>query len=231
MFNIIMSMTKEGSSDGSQFISPSKTSRDSLISTLYRMHRTRWRILDPYRRLKNALKKLQEDYLKSKEANAIMRYVKLGQSVREVAMLEKQHWKLLNVPAQGATEEPNCYVLRIVELLEDSNTQLPPTRGIGALLQSTMGKPSESNVDTALYDSIKSRKGDDLVKDCENLYSQLYRLIKKYLGLRRLIKDLHDKYEATRMFPIVPRYGMLKNMIKATLRAPEFADICHEQTE
>ena len=37
-----------------------------------------------FRRLKNSLKQLQEDYLKSKEANPIMRYMKLSASVREV---------------------------------------------------------------------------------------------------------------------------------------------------
>ncbi|UMM27403.1 hypothetical protein L5515_010706 [Caenorhabditis briggsae] len=231
MLNILMSMTKEGASDGPQFVAPAKTSRDTLITTAYRLHRTRWRILEPYRRIKNSLKKLQEDYLKSKEANALMRYVKLGQSVREVAMLEKQYWKLLNIPAQDPTEDANCYVVKIIELLEETPTQLPPTRGIGALLQSTIGKPAESNVDTALYDSLKARKSEDLVKECEALYAQLYRLTKKYLGLRRLIKELTDKYDSSRMFPIVPRYAMLKKMIKATLRAPEFAEICHEQTE
>ncbi|EPB65976.1 hypothetical protein ANCCEY_14936 [Ancylostoma ceylanicum] len=36
-------------------------------------------------KLKNALKQLQEDYLKSKDANPIMRYMKLQQSVRDVS--------------------------------------------------------------------------------------------------------------------------------------------------
>lgn len=40
-----------------------------------------------FRKLKNGLKQLQEDYLKSKSMNPIMRYMKLQQSVREVSSL------------------------------------------------------------------------------------------------------------------------------------------------
>ncbi|ETN79882.1 hypothetical protein NECAME_09537 [Necator americanus] len=143
-------------------------------------------------KLKNALKQLQDDYLKSKDSNPIM---------------------------------------RIIHLLEETSS-VPPSGGISALLSSTMmGRSVETRVDQSLYDSIKSRKTEELQKDCENMYAQLYKLIKKYQGLRRIIKELHDKYDASRMYPIVPRYPILKKMIKSALRAPEFADICHEQTE
>ncbi|KIH68254.1 hypothetical protein ANCDUO_01411 [Ancylostoma duodenale] len=114
MFNILLSMAKEGTSDCPQFTTPGRkffstsvfygvtstvmiwikvttkerrfpgSSRDNLINTVYKLHRTRLRILEPYRKLKNALKQLQEDYLKSKDANPIMRYMKLQQSVRDI---------------------------------------------------------------------------------------------------------------------------------------------------
>ncbi|PAV70419.1 hypothetical protein WR25_06450 [Diploscapter pachys] len=233
MFNILLSMAKEGgSSDLPTFATPGRTSRDNLINTVYKLHRTRLRILDPYRRLKNSLKQLQDDYLKSKEANPIMRYMKLSASVREVAIIEKQYWKYLAIPAQEGSEDPNSYVVRVIQLLEDNSSASVPSTGIGALLSSTMiGKATSSQVDQALYDSIKCRKTEELQRDCEAMYSQLYKLIRKYHGLRRLIKDLHDKYDETRLYPIVPRYPILKKIIKSTLRAPEFADICHEQTE
>ncbi|KJH48515.1 hypothetical protein DICVIV_05365 [Dictyocaulus viviparus] len=184
-----------------------------------------------FRKLKNALKQLQEDYLKSKDSNPIMRYMKLQQSVRDVIMVEKQYWKQIDLPSQDATEETNEYVARIVQQLEQMEPR-PPTQGIGALLSSTvMGRNIETRVDQVLYDSIKSRKTEELQKDCENMYAQLYKLIRKYQGLRRIIKDLCEKYNASRLYPIIPRYSMLKKMIKTVLRAPEFADICHEQLE
>lgn len=58
-----------------------------LKPIIFQMPSNYMKLKNYFRRLKNALKKLQEDYLKSKEANALMRYVKLGQSVREVRLL------------------------------------------------------------------------------------------------------------------------------------------------
>ncbi|VDL63670.1 unnamed protein product [Nippostrongylus brasiliensis] len=232
MFNILLSMAKEGSSECPQFTTPGRSSRDNLINTVYKLHRTRLRILEPYRKLKNALKQLQEDYLKSKSMNPIMRYMKLQQSVREVVIIEKQYWKLLDIPNQDGSEDSNEYVVRIIQLLEVTSPCPPSGGGIGALLSSTMmGRTVETRVDQSLYDSIKSRKTEELQKDCEMMYQQLYKLIRKYQGLRKIIKYLHDKYDASRLYPIVPRYPILKKMIKTVLRAPEFADICHEQTE
>ncbi|KAK5965934.1 hypothetical protein GCK32_004791 [Trichostrongylus colubriformis] len=232
MFNILLSMAKEGSSDCPQFTTPGRSSRDNLINTVYKLHRTRLRILEPYRKLKNALKQLQDDYLKSKGMNPIVRYMRLQQSVREVVVMEKQYWKLLDLPNQEGSEDSNEYVVRIIHLLEETSPCPPSGGGIGALLSSTMmGRTMETRVDQSLYDSIKSRKTEELQKDCENMYVQLYKLIRKYQGLRKIVKDLHDKYDASRLYPIVPRYPILKKMIKGVLRAPEFADICHEQTE
>ncbi|CAI4228343.1 unnamed protein product [Auanema sp. JU1783] len=232
MFNILLSMAKDGSSDVPTFVTPGRSSRDNMINTVYKLHRTRGRILEPYRRLKNGLKKLQDDYLKGKDDNPILRYMKLQQSVREVVMLEKQYWKLLDIPLQDGGEESNEYVVKVIQLLEDSNSAAVPATGIGALLSSTMmGRVTETKLDQSLYDSIKARKTDELTKDCEMMYSSLYKLIKKYLGLRRIVKELSNRYDTTRIYPIVPRYAMLKKMIKSALRSSEFADICHEQTE
>ncbi|KAK6055122.1 hypothetical protein COOONC_07374 [Cooperia oncophora] len=86
MFNILLSMAKEGSSDCPQFTTPGRSGRDNLINTVYKLHRTRLRILEPYRKLKNALKQLQDEYLKSKGTNPIMRYMRLQQSVRDVRL-------------------------------------------------------------------------------------------------------------------------------------------------
>ncbi|KAJ1349220.1 hypothetical protein KIN20_004693 [Parelaphostrongylus tenuis] len=253
---------------------PQGSGRDNLINTVYKLLRTRQRILEPYRTLKNALKQLQEDYLKSKDANPITRYMKLQQSVRDVIIIEKQYWKLLDIPKQDGNEEPNDYVVsRSLEAillskgiddmmssiitpttmghqrmtmwnkvisseltlgsLNCSKKTIPPpsTAGIGALLSATIGRNVDTRLDQSLYDSIKGRKTEELQKDCENSYAQLYKLIKKYQGLRKIVKDLSDKYDASRFYPIIPRYPILKKMIKSVLRAPEFADICHEQFE
>lgn len=60
------------------------SSRDGLITTVYKLRRTHVRILEPYRRLKNALKKMQDEYLQSKENNLVARYSKFDHMIREV---------------------------------------------------------------------------------------------------------------------------------------------------
>lgn len=61
------------------------SSRDQLISTVYKQHRARHRMLEPYRRLKNALKKLQDEYLESKEhKNLLTRYTQMQHMIHEV---------------------------------------------------------------------------------------------------------------------------------------------------
>lgn len=72
---------------------------------------------------------------------------------------------------------------------------------------------------------------DGLRKECDQLYRELYKLIRKYQNLRSTLQDLADAYQDSRFFPILPRYYLLKNMIKRVLRAPAFAEICHEASE
>ena len=72
-------------------------------------------------------------------------------------ILEKQYWKLLEVPAQDPGEENADYVARVVELLE--GTPNPQPSGIGALLGAVAIK-SESRLDGTLYDAIRSEFSD-----------------------------------------------------------------------
>jgi len=79
-------------------------------------------MLEPYRRLKNALKKMQDEYLESKEHNLFMRYSQMQQMIHEVVLLENQYWQLLDIPQQEISETPNAYVLRfkLLKLLEQN---------------------------------------------------------------------------------------------------------------
>lgn len=61
------------------------SSREELISTVYKQYRIRARLLEPYRRLKNALKKMQDDYAESKEHNMFLRYSHMQHMVHEVS--------------------------------------------------------------------------------------------------------------------------------------------------
>lgn len=95
------------------------------------------------------------------------------------------------------------------------------------------------------------------------LINDLYRLLKKYLGLRHLIRVLkvsrvsgapggdiltvlliliricifscvrlcareQEEYGSSKMYPIFPRYTMLKDMIKGIMHDPDYMEVCHE---
>ena len=39
-----------------------------------------------------------------------------------------------------------------------------------------------------------------------------------------------DDYADSKMYPMIPRYFMLKDMIRDVMRDPAFVEICHEAT-
>lgn len=84
--------------------------------------------------------------------------------------------------------------------------------------------------------------------------NDLYRLLKKYTGLRNLIRELkvitsyyffflediivryitlflfyfQSDYVSSKVYPIFPRYTMLKDMIKDIMHDPDYMEVCHE---
>uniref|UniRef100_A0AC34QTK9 Uncharacterized protein n=1 Tax=Panagrolaimus sp. JU765 TaxID=591449 RepID=A0AC34QTK9_9BILA len=232
MFNVLFSLAKDNSSTTGPLITSGSSSRDNLIQTVYKQYRTRAKILEPYRRLKNALKTMQDEYLQSKDNNVFMRYSRMQHMIHEVIRLEKQYWQLLDLPAQEISESPNSYVQKIMDLLDEKGGQQPPkTGGIASLLGATMMNVAEKTKDQNLYEQIRGKSTDELRKECDRLYAELYKLIKKYLGLRKVVQELTESFQETRFYPIVPRYPLLKTMIKRVLRAPAFSEICHEANE
>uniref|UniRef100_A0A915AWE1 Uncharacterized protein n=1 Tax=Parascaris univalens TaxID=6257 RepID=A0A915AWE1_PARUN len=227
MFNVLLSLTKDGSAQ-SVCASPENSSRDHLINTVYKQYRLRQRVLEPYRRIKNALKKLQEEYAQSKESNLFARYMRMQHMIYEVTILEKQYWQLLDIPGPGASEPATDYVMRVMEILDDAKAT-PQRSGISGLLSATFSV--DKTRDATLYESIKKMSTNELRKECDRMYMDLYKLIRKYLSLRKIVKDLYSEYRASRFLPMVPRYALLKAMIKNILRAPAFAEVCHEVTE
>uniref|UniRef100_A0A183E7E3 HDAC_interact domain-containing protein n=1 Tax=Gongylonema pulchrum TaxID=637853 RepID=A0A183E7E3_9BILA len=64
--------------------------------------------------------------------------------------------------------------------------------------------------------------------ECDRMHVDLYRLLRKYLKLREMLKELKSNFDSSRFFPIIPRYSLLKSMIKNVIREPTFAEIYHE---
>ncbi|KAI6221838.1 hypothetical protein M3Y99_01530400 [Aphelenchoides fujianensis] len=231
MFNVLFSLAKDQHAVGTPISSPASSSREGLITTVYKQYRTRARLLEPYRRLKNALKKMQDDYLESKERNVFVRYGHMQAMVHEVVLLEKQYWSLIDLPAQDISETPNCYVLRIIGMLDERGSMQPiKTGGIASLLASSINI-AEKSKDQNLYETIRSKSTEQLRRECDLLFTELFKLIRKYQNLRVCVQELTVSYQHSRFLPIVPRFVLLKAMIKRVLRAPAFAEICHEANE
>uniref|UniRef100_A0AC35FLD9 Uncharacterized protein n=1 Tax=Panagrolaimus sp. PS1159 TaxID=55785 RepID=A0AC35FLD9_9BILA len=233
MFNVLFSLAKDNNASSTPIASPGSSNRENLITTVYKQHRTRAKILEPYRRLKNALKNMQDEYLQSKDNNVFLRYNNMKHMIHEVILLEKQYWQLVDIPPQEVSESPNTYVLKIINLLDEKGGQPPAIKsgGIAALLGAQMINVTDRTKDQNLHEQIRTKSTDELRKECDRLYVELYKLIRKYLGLRRVVQDLTESFQDTRFYPIVPRYPLLKTMIKRVLRAPAFAEVCHEVNE
>jgi len=43
-----------------------------------------------------------------------------------------------------------------------------------------------------------------------------------------LVFPLQEEYGSSKMYPIFPRYTMLKDMIKGIMHDPDYMEVCHE---
>uniref|UniRef100_A0A0R3S190 NR LBD domain-containing protein n=1 Tax=Elaeophora elaphi TaxID=1147741 RepID=A0A0R3S190_9BILA len=200
--------------------------RKNLLNIVYKQHCTKQRVNESYRKLKNAFKKLHDDYLHIKGRNIFTKYMQMQQMICEVIILEKQYWQLINVPTPEPSEAVKDYVTRVMELV--NVTQLGQIRrsGIATLLGVTTIADGAS--ETIMLATKRSLSSSDLRNECDRMYITLYRLLRKYLKLREMLKELSSSFHFSRFLPIIPRYNLLKSMIKNVIREPTFAEIYHE---
>ncbi|RCN28941.1 hypothetical protein ANCCAN_25312 [Ancylostoma caninum] len=66
-----------------------------------------------------------------------MRYMKLQQSVRDVVIMEKQYWKLLDLPSQDGAEDSNDYVVRF-EFIQFGDKTWKITNALSYLQKATL---------------------------------------------------------------------------------------------
>ncbi|KAM3725150.1 Stellatatriene synthase [Dirofilaria immitis] len=223
MFSILLSLAKGGTHQ-----SPIHTSlqRKNLVDIVYKQYCTKQRVNESYRKLKNAFKKLHDDYLRIKGRNIFSKYIQMQQIIYEVIILDKQYWQLINVPEPKLSEAANDYVLRVMKLVNITQLGVPRRPGIAALLGVTT--IVENATETVIFETIRSLSTDDLQDECNRMYVTLYRLLRKYLKLREMLRELNSDFHSSRFLPIIPRYNLLKSMIKNVIREPTFPEIYHE---
>uniref|UniRef100_A0A915K6X9 Uncharacterized protein n=1 Tax=Romanomermis culicivorax TaxID=13658 RepID=A0A915K6X9_ROMCU len=157
--------------------------------------------------------------------------------VKEIVALEKQYWILIDVPKQEPSESQMDFIVRILNCLDQrlqaaSNTgaQQAKMTGIASLFAGST-QLSDRSKDALLLEQVKSKSTDELRKENTALQNEFYKLLRKYCGLKALATQMRIDFESTRLYPIIPRYSMLKHMIKSALRSPTFMEVCHEQDD
>lgn len=77
-------------------------------------------------------------------------------------------------------------------------------------------------------DRLETLTSLQIEQENTQLTNDLYRLLKKYAGLRNIIRNLKDSFMNSKLYPIFPRYTILKEMIKTAMRDPNYMEVCHE---
>lgn len=194
--------------------------REGAVQTSERVFMAQQKVTNSYNTVKNALIQLHERYEASKtENNMLQRYQLFKKMVKEVISLDTQYWVLLELPRQEKQEQVNAYVLRACATLEKASESR------------TQDASARAAAEEALRDR-KQRLDGMSVQEIEDENSQsindLYRLLKKYGNLRSIVHSLQVAYTDSKVYPFVPRYSMLKDMIKCVLREPGYMEVCHE---
>lgn len=197
--------------------------REGTIQTNERVRTVTTKIGESYNTVKSSLTTLHERYDASKaERNVLRRYQLLKNMIKDVIQLDTQYWVLLDVPRQEKQEQVTTYVLRACAALEKAAETREPGKSPAQKQAEEDAKERERK---ARFEGLSVQEVED-----ENiqLINDLYRLLKKYSNLRNIIHLLNMAYRDSKSYPIIPRYTMLKEMVKDVFRDPDYMEVCHE---
>ncbi|SPP87755.1 Hypothetical predicted protein [Drosophila guanche] len=229
---------------------PSGMTRDEVIETNERLRSLRLRLEESYETAKKALINLMNKYGDSKsQRNMFQRYPMLKLMIKEVIRLETQYWTLVDIPRQEKQETVPSYVMRACSIMEK-------TQKSGEGVKTSAKLADEAAERRERMERLEHMTTAQIELENTQLINDLYRLLKKYLGLRHLIRVLkvgetetvrprvggnfplyltvcfcvtkQEEYGSSKMYPIFPRYTMLKDMIKGIMHDPDYMEVCHE---
>ncbi|XP_042221497.1 uncharacterized protein LOC121865989 isoform X2 [Homarus americanus] len=199
--------------------------RDDAIATNHRLRAVRNRLEEAYETARSALLTLHTQYNHSKTTwNVFARYSLLKAMIKEVVRLETEYWQLLDVPRQDKQEPVLAYVLRACTIVEKSQRSQEQAEKSHRADQEEERKRENSQ-------RLNGMTTSQVLEENTCLTNELFRYLRKYSSLRTLMRELKDDYVESKMYPIVPRYFMLKDMIRDVMRDPAFVEICQEVTQ
>ncbi|XP_046393957.1 uncharacterized protein LOC124161611 [Ischnura elegans] len=211
---IVQDVKDEGTSSG--------LTKEEVIETNERLRAVRIRLEESYDTAKQALIILQGKYTDSKSVrNVFQRYAMLKAMIKEVIRLETQYWTLVDIPKQEKQETVPAFVLRACSIME--NTQ---KSGEGVKTSAKIAEEEEKRRER--LDRLGDMTTAQIEAENTQMTNGLYRLLKKYSGLRNLIRELKSEYVNSKVYPIFPRYTILKDMIKDIMHDPDYMEVRHE---
>ncbi|KAL5285058.1 hypothetical protein ACFFRR_007037 [Megaselia abdita] len=200
----------------------SGASREEVIEINERLRSLRIRLEESYDTAKKSLVILMNKYSDSKSnRNVFSRYQMLKIMIKDVIRLETQYWTLIDIPRQEKQETVPSYVMRACSIMEK-------TQKSGEGVKTSAKLAEEAAEKRERMDRLDGMSTVTIELENTHVTNDLYRLLKKYLGLRQLIRFLKQEYVGSKVYPIVPRYTMLKDMIKRIMHDPDYMEVCHE---
>ncbi|XP_065156799.1 uncharacterized protein [Atheta coriaria] len=211
---IVADVKDEGTASGQ--------TKEEVIETNERLRAVRIRLDESYDTAKKSLVGLMGKYNDSKTVNNILhRYKLLKAMIKDVIRLETQYWTLVDIPKQEKQETVPAFVLRACAIMEK-------TQKSGEGVKTSAKLAEEAQDKRERIDRLENMTTSTIEAENTQMTNDLYRLLKKYTGLRNLIRELKMDYMNSKLYPIFPRYTMLKDMIKDIMLHPDYMEVCHE---
>ncbi|RWS24274.1 uncharacterized protein B4U80_01296, partial [Leptotrombidium deliense] len=182
---------------------------------------------ESYSTIKNSLTTLHGQYEQSKsEKNILRRYNLFKDSrfttmIKTVIKLDTQYWVLIEIPKQDKQEPANSYVMRCCSVLEKSTNSRIDGKSQTTKQAEDEGKEKERK-------RLDEMSISEIEEENKQLVNDVFKLIKKYNNLRNVVHELKVAYMDAKLYPFLPRYIMLKDMIKGVLRDPTYVELYHE---
>uniref|UniRef100_A0A1B6DGP1 Uncharacterized protein n=1 Tax=Clastoptera arizonana TaxID=38151 RepID=A0A1B6DGP1_9HEMI len=211
---IVQDVKDEGTASGQ--------TKEEVIETNERLRLVRIRLEESYDTAKRALVGLMGKYNESKTVrNVFQRYTMLKAMIKDVIRLETQYWTLVDIPKQEKQETVPAFVLKACTIMEKSQKS-----GDGVKTAQKIAEDEEKRKERLerLSDMITAQ----IEAENTQMTNDLYRLLKKYSGLRNIIRELKSEYVNSKVYPIFPRYTILKDLIKDIMHNPDYMEVCHE---
>lgn len=184
------------------------------------MHLSQQKISESYQTVRSALIQLHERYEASKAETVVRRYALFKAMVKDVICLDTQYWVLLDLPKQEKQEQVTSYVLRACATLEKASESRVQDASKANSRAEEEARERKQRLDSMSVQEIEEENSQSI--------NDLYRLLKKYSNLRGIVHGLQISYTDAKVYPFIPRYNMLKDMIKCVLRDPCYMEVCHE---